>query len=173
MKAWFLSRAPREKVLVLAFVAIGALIWLSGATKRLGENRRESRAAGSSLEAQQLWLDRGPVIEAASQQAIANLDAERTYDANRLIAEVLVLGQEAGLQISHGPARTQRTNQFAFHTVTATSPQSDLAALINFYGELLDRAPYLALEEISMAASRNAPGKVDVSMSISSVELVR
>lgn len=173
MKALFLSRKVREKFLIVVFLLVGAVIWLSDAGDRLGAHRRAAASAGALLAEQQLWLDQRGPIEAAAAAAVQNLDAERTYNATFLVAEVMALARRAGLSVNTDPPRTLRTNQFAFHTVTVTTQRADLASVVRFYISLVERTPYLGLEQIVLAENRSAPGMLNVRLEVASVELVK
>lgn len=173
VKAWFLSRIFREKVLVLAFVLLGALIWLSSASDHLKGNLRGFRAAESSLATQQLWLNNRPAIEEAAKAAVQNLDPSKTYNSTFLVAEILGIAGRAGLAVNTEPPRTQRSPQFAVHTVQVTTRRVELAALLRFYQELASKAPYLGLEQISLQGDRSNPGMVNATLQVISVELVK
>ncbi|RRJ95552.1 general secretion pathway protein GspM [Opitutaceae bacterium TAV4] len=173
MKSYFFSRNLREKLLVLAFVVVVMAIWLSGSTKRLQTNYRAWRVAGTDLATQQVLLDNRAVIEAAATTAVDNLDADSTYDATKLVAEVMALAGNAGLQVSSDSPTTQRTSQFAFHSVRVSSRRAEMPAVIRFYAELAGRAPYLALEQLTIQQDRGAAGMVNVTFQVASVELVR
>lgn len=172
LKAWFLGRLLREKVLVLGFVLLGALIWLSSAAEAMKVNQRSLAAAKSELDAQGLWLDNRAVIEEAARSAASNLDASKTFDATFLVAEVTGMARRAGLTVNTEPPRTQRSPQFAIHTVQVSTRRAELAAVIRFYQELASKAPYLGLEQISIQGDRGAPGMLNVTLQIASVELL-
>lgn len=173
LKTWFMSRLFREKVLVFAFLLLGALIWLSSASDRLQGSLRDFRAAESTLATQQLWLNNRPAIEEAAAAAVRNLDPAKTYDGTFLVAEVQNMARKAGLSPSTEPPRTQRSPQFAVHTVQVTTRRADLAALLKFYQELASKAPYLGLEHVSLQGDRSSPGAVNAVLQVVSVELVR
>ncbi len=172
MKEWFFSRQIREKVLLVAFVLIGAAIWLSASTDHIKASNSTLRAAGTDIAAQQIWLDNRQAIEAAAAVAVQNLDPSRTYDATALVAEVMALANQAGLSVNTDPPRTQRTSQFAFHTLQVTSRRADFAAVVRFYTSLAERAPYLGLEQLTLR-SEGSTGMLNVNMQIASVELVK
>ncbi len=173
LRIWFVSRLLREKVLVLALVLIGALIWLSSASDRLRINLRGFRSAEAALATQQLWLNNQPAIEEAAAAAVRNLDPARTYDATFLVAEIMGIASRSGLAVNTEPPRTQRSSQFAVHTVQVTSRRAELGSLLRFYQELASKAPYLGLEQISLQGDRSAPGMINATLQVVSVELVR
>ena len=172
LKTFFLGRLFREKVLVLAFVLLGALIWLSSALDHLSANTRESRAAAAELRTQAVWLNNRAAIEEAAAAAARNLNASKTYDATFLVAEVMAMARRSGLAVNSEPPRTQRSPQFAVHTVQVTTRRAELVAVLRFYQELASRAPYLGLERISVQGDRTAPGMLNITLQIASVELL-
>ena len=172
-RAWFLGRLLREKFLVLALVMSGAVIWLSSASTRLTATMRGFRLAQSELATQQVWLDNQAAIEKASEEAVRNLDPAKTYDATSLVSAVISMSKNAGLAANTEPPRTQRSPQFAVHTVQVTARRAELASVLRFYQDLSSKAPYLGLKEVSVQGDRSTPGMVNVNLKIDSVELVR
>lgn len=173
LKAWFLGRLLREKALVLLLVLVGAIIWLSASAKRLHDSRVAARAAEATLATQQVWLNNRPAIEEAAAAAVRNLDPAKTYDATFLVAEIMGIAGRAGLAVNTEPPRTQRSAQFAVHTVQVTTRRAELPSLLRFYQELASKAPYLGLEQISLQGDRTNPGLVNATLQVVSVELVR
>jgi hypothetical protein len=173
VKSWFIGRLLREKVLVLAFVLLGALIWLSTASESLKASLRAFRSAESTLATQQLWLNNQPAIEEAAAAAVRNLDPARTYNATDLVAQIMGMAGRSGLAVNTEPPRTQRSPQFSVHTVQVTTRRAELASLLRFYQELAAKAPYLGLEQISVQGDRSAPGMINATLQVASVELVR
>ncbi|MBC8040576.1 MAG: hypothetical protein H7Y06_08550, partial [Opitutaceae bacterium] len=60
----------REKILMLGFVLIGALIWLSGVSDRVGVQWRAIKTTSTDLDVQQRWLLQRQRIEKEAQLAI-------------------------------------------------------------------------------------------------------
>lgn len=172
LRAFFLGRLLREKLLLLAFAGLGALIWLGSAYQDLTANLRTFRAAESELATQAVWLGNREAIEAAAAAAARNLDRSKTYDDTFLVAEVLGMAKRSGLGVVTEPPRTQRSAQFAVHTMQVSMRKVDLAAVIRFYQELASKAPYLGLEQISVQGDRSAPGMINVTLQVTSVELL-
>ena len=173
MKKAFLSRTPRERALLLVFLVAAGIIWLLSAGGRLQQRWRESRLTTADLAAQQLWLERKAAIEQRASRAASRLDPARTLDATRLVGEVSAIASRLGLAIAVEPPRTERTGQFAYHTVQVAFRRADLGGLVKFYRELGTRAPYLALEKCTLSASRNNPTEIDAVFSIFSVQAMR
>ena len=173
MKRRFLQRTPRERLLILVFLFAAAAVWLVSAGVRLQTRWREGRRAVAELQAQDLWLERKASIEERAARAAARLDPARTLDATRLVGEVSQIAAQLSLPVAVEPPHTERTGQFAYHTVQVTFRRAELAALVKFYRELIERSPYLALEECTLTASRSKPSEIDAVFSVFSVEATR
>ena len=175
VKAWFLSRLLREKLLVLALIVAGAVIWLSSAADHLKAKLGTFRLAEQTLATQQVWINAAPQIKEAAEAAVKNLDPSKTYNATFLVSKILGLANEAGLSVNTNtdPPRTQRSPQFSVHTVQVTTRRVELASLLTFYQKLASEAPYLGLEQVQIQGDRSNPGMVNATLQVASVELVR
>jgi hypothetical protein len=173
VRNWFNTRNRREQLLVTLFVMMGALIWLSGSAGRLNTRLTAWRSTHADLGAQQLWLDRQKEIEEQSLAAVRNLDPARTLDPTKLVATVSSLASGASLQPAVDSPVTQKTQQFAYHTVKVTFRRATLPALLNFYDELSKQAPYLNLESMSLQTDRGAAGALNVTLQISATQIVK
>lgn len=174
MKAFFLSRLLREKILMLGFVLIAALIWLSGVGERAGAKVRAIKATSTDLDVQRRWLLQRERIEKEAQLAIEHLDPSRSFDNVRLQGELNSLARAAGLtNYDVSDSRTVRTSQFAVHSVQFQARNADIASLINFYQSLAQRAPYLGLEQFALASNRANPAQLTASWRVTSVEIAR
>jgi hypothetical protein len=175
MKTWFLTRAPREKLLLVALALTAVVLWGS----RLGEQGRASylalRTTSGDLTEQALWLERRQAIELEADAAVRNLDPARTFNGVRLSAEVSAVAQQAGLgaNATSGGLRTERTPQFAVHTLELTLRGVQWNNLLTFYAELSRRAPYIGIEEFALSADRNNPANLNATLRVSSVEIAR
>ncbi len=171
MKAFFFTRTLREKVLLLAFAMLALLIWAGQGLARSRALGREWRRAGTELATQQVWLGNAAAIDAQAEAAAKSLEPARTFNATRLVGELNALAGRAGLAADISAQRTDHTSQFAIHTVQVAFRRADLPSLLKFYRELSQRAPYIGLEQFSLAADRTNPGQLNASFRIGSPEL--
>jgi len=177
-KAFFLARALREKLLLVAFIFLGAAIWLSGFTDRAARFWREQKSLKLTLADQQRWLDSRDLIDARARGAIAKLQPSSTLNATRLLGEVNAIAAGVGLgrNTSTNQSRTERTAQFAVvNSLHITVNRAPWAKLVNLYLELQKRSPYIGLEEFSLQADAGSRGTdlLNASLSVSSVEIIR
>ncbi len=173
LKAFFLGRLLREKLLLVAIAALVAVTLLSSFSKRAAAFWRQQRATTLTLAEQQAYLANRGTIEAGAQQAVKNLDPARTLDDTRLVGELNALARSQGLRFTNETPQTIRTGQFAVHTVQFNLQKSDWEALKRFYLELTKRSPYVGIEQFTLQADRANPAQLNASLRVSSVELVR
>jgi hypothetical protein len=173
MKRFFFTRSVREKTLLVAFVALVALVWLISAAGRTRARLTDWSSLRSSGAEQQLWLSNRADIEARAAKATAQLDAAKTLNGTRLVAEMSTLAAQAGLSAEVSGQRSERTTQFSFHSAQVNFRRAEMSALVKFYEALSARSPYVGLEQVSLAADRGAPGAINATFRVTAAELQR
>ena len=168
MRNFYNGRLLRERVLLLVFLGIGVLWWGSALAGRVRQNVQTWRAVSQEKEIQQLWLAKGASVDERTKLVAKQLDPARTMNATQAYAEVSRLA--AGLPLEMGAQRTDRTDNFALHSLQVTFRRTDMAALIRFYEGLAARAPYLGIDQFTISAERATPGQVNAVFRIYSVE---
>jgi len=172
VKAYFLNLLLREKMLCVAFVLIIAGWWFSSFAGRAALFARTFRQTTETLTAQDGWLARRNEIETASKRAISQLDPARTYDSTRLQSEISTLS--AGLPDPDiEPRPDQRADQFTVHSVQFSVHRAEFVSLERFYLEVSKLSPYINIEDCSINVDLADPSKLNASMQISSVEIVK
>jgi hypothetical protein len=172
IRAFFLARFVREKLLLTGFAVLAAAIWLSSLAGRTGRFLHEVRATTASLNEQALWISNKAKIEAQAQAAAGQLDAARTLDATRLLAEVGAIANDAGLKnSSSGEPQDQSNGQFSVHTLRFSVTRADWDSIKNFYLGLQKRSPYIGIEQFSLQSDRANATFLNASVRISSVEI--
>ena len=172
LRTFFLSRLLREKMLLLAFLGIGTLWWLSAFATRAARSSRNQQATTLALAIQQQWLNNRGSIEASAQQAASRLDPAQTRNSTRLFTEVSNLTNASGFRnavINPQPVAT--IGQFSIHTLNFTVNNVDWESLKKFYLGLQAKAPYVGIDQFSLNNPGN--GTHTLGMRISSVEVSR
>jgi len=173
LKAFFLGRLLREKVLLTVFTALAALMWLSNYSRRARSAWTAQHHTALELATQKQWLANRAAIEAAALKAVKDLDPARTFDDTRLVAELSSLARDNGLKFTNDTPRTESSGQFAVHTVQFNLPKATWESLQKFYGLLAQRSPYIGIEQFSVAADPSNGFYLNASLRVSSVEIVR
>lgn len=173
LKAFFLSRLLREKMMLVVFVALGAAMWLANISGRASRTWAEVRSTRNEQAQQTRWLESREAIEAAAVEAVKNLDPAQTLDDTRLVGELSALARELNLKFTNDTPQTERSAQFAVHTVQVTVPRADYDVLRRFYFALSRRSPYVGITQFNLSADRTNPALLNASLRVSSVEIVR
>jgi len=174
LRALFLGRLLREKLLLVVFFLFAVLLWLSSFTGRAQRFIRAAHTTTTTLKEQALWLANRNAIEASAQKAASRLDAARTLDGTRLLAEVSNMARDAGLKsTTSGESQDVSNGQFAIHSLQFNVSKADWPTFMTFYIALRDRSPYIGIEQFSLLADRANPALLNASLRISSVEIVR
>lgn len=172
LKMFFLSRLLREKLLLVIIAGLVALTFLSNFSGRVARAWRTQRATTVALAEQAQWLANRATIEAGAGKAVKNLDPARTLDDTQLVGELNALARAQGLKFTSDTPRTERSGQFAVHTVQFNLLKMDWEGLKRFYLELTKRSPYIGIEQFSLQSERANPGLLNASLRVSSVEIV-
>jgi len=175
LRAYFLGRLLREKVLLLGMLLIGVLWWLSAFGGQAGRWWTQRRATTALLAEQQQWLDNRATIEASAQKAAARLEAGKTLDQTRLVNALNQAAYEAGLRNNYAstPQPSETNGQFTLHSVEYQVTNADYGTLARFYLNLQQRAPYLGIDRFTLASSRGDPAKLTLNLRVSAVEIPR
>ncbi len=155
MKAFFLSRHPREKLLLIIIVAFALVMWASSLTATTRTLMQDTQAANEANQKQQEIIDRSDEINERQITAISKLDRAKSYSGTRLQSEVIDMATASSL---NSPvitsARHRASSQMSVTTVSVSFYQVEMANLIAFYRELEKRAPYISISKCSIIASQ-------------------
>ena len=175
MKSFFLSRHLREKVLLTAFVALIAAAWLLSAGRRAQKFLADWRATSAVLASQSRSLADREAVEAAAAKAVAHLDPARTFSSPRLLGELSTIADKVGVRnnTSSEILGTEHTDQFSVNTVQFAIRNAELPAVLSFCDALNQRAPYIGLEQFSIAVNPANPAFLNVMLRVSSVEMAK
>jgi hypothetical protein len=171
MKAYFLARQFREKLLLLGLILITAATWLSSASNRTARFWREFRATSVLLDGQRDLLAQRGRIEAEAKAAIEHLEPSKTFDGLRLQAEIAAIAARTGVtNYVADNVQTERISQFSMNSMQLQIRDSDWSKLRDFYIELSKQAPYIGIEQFRLSVTNF---KHSVSMKVSSVEIAK
>jgi hypothetical protein len=174
LRAFFLGRHVREKILMAAWFVIVALVWLTNFAGRTAHLYRSIGQTSFVLRDQSRWLSNRAGIEAQAQAAAGKLDAARTLDGTRLLAEVTAIANDAGLKgTSSADAKDSPIGQFSVHTLQFNISKVDWGTLKQFYLSLSKRSPYIGIEQYAMQVDRANPTLLTANFQISSVEITK
>jgi len=180
LRALFLGCQLREKLLVVVFLAIAVVLWLSGFSRRGGQFWREQHRTTVDLADQAQWIAHSAEIESAAQKAASRLDASRTLDGTRLLEAVQKIAYDTGVRNTQSPSPSNPpgNGQFAIHTLDYTAQlldpdvQKNWDTLLAFYTALQKRSPYIGIEQFVLAPNANK-AQLRLQLKVSSVEITK
>ncbi len=170
MKSFFNTKSLRERVLILGFLVAGLVWWGSSALGRARQFSQEWSDINAELKTQREWLGRKDEVAERMAAVGRKLDPSRTLNAAQAFAEINRLTHSMSVEI--GAQRTERSENFARHSLQFTNRKAGMDTLIPFYKELSARSPYLGIEQCSLSTDRAAPGQLNAVFRIYSVEVL-
>jgi hypothetical protein len=175
IRAYFLSRALREKLLLVAFVAIAVLWWASSFSSRASAFWQAQRVTVFRLREQAEWIKNEDTIKETAKKTASRLDPARTLNGNQLVTTVLQLANEVALKgiQTAGSTTTTTSGQFAVHSQEFVIRNVDWETLGKFYEALQRRSPYVSLERFTLNAVANNAAQLTLNLKVTSVEIVR
>jgi hypothetical protein len=171
LKAFFLSRLLTEKILLAGFLLILALWGFFHVLRDVRGFGFDFRNTSMILAAQKTSLDGRANTEAKVKHALSQLDPSRTIDGAHLQDDINTLATMPNNSIEGRP--DEPADQFIVHSVQFSVRKVDWSTLQQFYVALSKRAPYITIEECSIAADRANPAELNATMLISSVEIAK
>lgn len=169
MKRFFSHRSSREQTLILAFGLIALAWWGTALAGRVQHLRQTLRDTLTEQKTQELWLQNRASIMARVTAAGKTLDASKALDSAQSFAELNTMLQ--GLNAEIGSQRTEKTDQFAVHSMQVNIRQADIAAVLQFYQKLSAKAPYLGIDQCVIGTDRANPSRINASFRIYSIEV--
>lgn len=171
VKGFFMSRLLREKVLLVAFLALIAATWFSSVAGRLGRWNRDFRITSNELSQQRSLLVQRSQIEALAKAAVEHFEPSKTFDAMRLQSEIDAIARRVGLaNYSAENVQTDHTAQFSMNSMRLEIRNADYPALVRFYLEVSKQAPYLGIEQFRITANN---GRHNASLRVTSFEMAK
>ena len=174
-RAFFLSRALREKLLLVVFIGIAVLWWASSFSARAGSFWREQRTTTLRLREQAEWIKNKTMIEETATRTASRLDPTKTLNGNQLVTTVLQLANEGGVKNiqTSGSTVTSTSGQFAVHSQEFVIRNVEWDALTKFYETLQRRSPYISLERFTLVSAPNNAAQLTLNLKVTSVEITR
>lgn len=171
MKRHFLQRSVREKVLLLAFMALVAATWWTNLASRTQAVVAEWRSLLTEREVQRAWFGQSDAIAARAATAMQQLEPARTLNGPRLVAELNAMAAKSGLTAEAAGLRSETAGRFAFHSVQLSFRRAELAKFVSFYADVTQRSPYLGVERFNLSVDRGATDRLNIMLEMVAPEL--
>jgi hypothetical protein len=186
IRSFFLSRALREKLLLVVFVGIAVLWWGSSFVTRASgfwqaqrttvlRLREQAEWIKNELREQAEWIKNENTIKETAKKTASRLDPTKTLSGNQLVTTVSQLANEAGLKglQTAGGTVTTTSGQFAVHSQEFVIRNVEWETLGKFYEALQRRSPYISLERFTLTSAANNAAQLTLNLKVTSVEITR
>ena len=174
LKGLFLTRALREKLLLLVLLLIGVAYWFSSFLGRSAIFMSEQSHTTKSLADQARWIASRASVQKQAEKAAAGFRSDETLDATRLIAALQNIASASGLNNPNiNGLQDLSVEQFAVHPVQFTVTKVSFESLVSFVSTVQLRNPYIGIEQFQVMADKANPSVLNASMKISSVEITK
>ncbi|MEI6861057.1 MAG: hypothetical protein WCL04_02275 [Verrucomicrobiota bacterium] len=162
MKAYFLSRQLREKLLIIGLVAAGLAVWANHLWAANREYRADDLKQTATRKIQEDVLNRADAINAEQRAIVTKLDpAKSIRDETSFDIAITQLAQQVpGVTAQSGKVTFARGTQIALLTkdVTFRDLDPNMAELIPLYVKLMEKAPYINITKTSITLNNNNGG---------------
>ncbi len=163
--------SKRERTMVILLVLVLLLLWLGQMIegwdkvhRELSENRRE-------ISLQEVWIKNADSFDQQLNTLLQQVDGSKTLDAPSLSAFIDHLARQGNLTYELSSPTVTEGPLFRQNNVRVILRNLNLQQLLRVYRAIVERKPYLSIEEISMTANRSDPRLLNVRMIVSSFEL--
>ncbi len=160
MKAYFLSRQLREKLLLLVLVGAGLTFWVLHLVDSNRKYHDDDTKLAKDRADQDGVLNREAAIHAASQKIIDQLDPRQAIrDEATLRTNIQQLAREAGVNnlsfATPSISPTNSTIKIITMDVTFRDLSPDMSELIPLYRKLSDKEPYINIVRSTLTVTGN------------------
>ncbi len=171
IRRFFDSFSLRERFLLVSFIWLGLLFWMTVLLQKYRAQHFEFSKARQTLVDQQVFLDNRELIEEREQQARAGIDPSRTYAGSALFSTVDNLARAADMTPDIQSPLRREAGIFNTNTVRVSVRRVTLEQLVTFVQSVRAEAPYLALRRFQLDANARDPNQLNASFEIESFEL--
>lgn len=172
LRAFFLSRALREKLLIVAILGVAVVMSASAYSSRVSALWRAYSTTTAELTKQKNTLSQRATIEAVTQEAAAQMDPAKTLDLAELNIAISQFAQEAGITPNISPSGGALTSgRFSVHPLTVGFANVNWNSFVDFYRKVQSRAPYIVVTELVFQPAANNSAQIRGSMRVQSFEI--
>lgn len=167
----FFSLKSRERILLsLLFTAL-ILLWMALVVRSLIAEIPEYRNSRARLNDQSIILQEQPAVQAQLTEALANVDANRTYSASQLVAKLDSLRREIGLKVDLSSPVAEEAGIYTSYNVRLRVENGNLEDLVRFNQAVQKENPYIVITKFQFSPNRRDPREIDATFDIASFEL--
>lgn len=161
----------REKILLVLFLFVVALIWLGFYWSRMSQLFDDIDKVKATLAHQQVWLNNEQSIAQRLADSREILNPQKTYARSRFIGRVDGLARKTGDSYDVTNPTTQSGDIFNEHSLVVQFKDATLKNLINFAHSIESENPYLGIKQVKITPNRRDPNLLNAQFDVIALEL--
>lgn len=169
-KSFWVSRKPRERVMLLCCAAVVAALWFTLLSRKNAECSARMLELGRRASTARAAIAGADAVAAAETALSKSFDPSKALSADRFQAEIDRCAREAGVEYRLSSVASSAEGRFKVYRATMQiSRTSDIASIMRFEAALKAMRPYVSIAEASF--SGDGKGAASAQYSIVSFSL--
>jgi hypothetical protein len=151
LRAGFLERSRREKLLAALFLVVLAAIWLFFLVGQIRTFRPELNTVRVNAREQANWLENKVSIQQRYDEAYRSVSAIETPSGKDALAKVDEIARRYGYPYRIDPPQPVKREQLTFHPINVNVSKADFTKLADMYRDITAALPTVNLDEVTLA----------------------
>ncbi|MEM9157770.1 MAG: hypothetical protein AAGB46_01880 [Verrucomicrobiota bacterium] len=170
LKLRFTRISLREQGLLLLFVGVLLVIWLSAQLDRHAAMLNEIDVAHREAAEQDWTIEREEITQQEFDALIAEIDLEALPSRDEVNGGLDALLRKYGFQFSSDQPKTESGSPLSFHTYQMTIRKAAFDQLARFTEDIKTNFSYVSVRYIKMQVDPRNHGQIDASFELKSIE---
>lgn len=171
MKSPLNNITRRERVMLVALLVVGAMIWGSYFMKRWDSVHAQLSEARKETENQRLWLRSLPQFEAKRNAVLGQMDKSKTFNASQLVGWFDNIARTLKLRHTLSAPTVTADSIFTRNTLSVNLRNVNLEQLLSIERQIRELHPYLSLDEMTIVANPADQRLLNIRLTLSSFEI--
>ena len=146
--------SERERILLIALIIVGFLVWGSHLQKRWAETSAQLDTLKRTSQSQSVWLNNEGFLRNQFRTALNRLDMDKVLDDARLIGLIDTYSRQHELRHELSSPTVIPGEIFSRSNLRVTFRNITMEDLLKFYLFTSSHHPYMSLEGIAIVPNR-------------------
>lgn len=174
LRAGFLLRSRREKMLTTLFLGALAAIWLFFLVGQIRTFRPELATVRANRREQSNWLENKTVIQQRYDEAFRTLSSvETTVSGKDASAKVEEIARHYGYAYRMDPAQPVRREKLTFYPINVSVSKAEFGKLAAMFREITAALPTVNLDEVTIASPDRNGASLEAKFKFVAIEINR
>lgn len=146
--------SERERILLVALIIVGFLIWGSNLQERWTNTSAQVDTLERTTRSQTVWLENEGFLRSQFRSALGRLDQDKMMDDSQLIGLIDTYARQNELRHELSTPNTSPGEVFSTSNLRVTFRNITMDDLLKFYLFTLSHHPYMSLEGVAIVPNR-------------------